>query len=57
VLGELFRKTVAAKVAHRLGNPDWLGEAATQLAALRIRWYGYPAAGRKVDGILKNLGT
>jgi hypothetical protein len=57
LVGELFRKTVEAKAAYRLGDPDWLGEAARRLAALHIRWYGYPRAGRKVDEILKNLGT
>ncbi|MGC5342572.1 hypothetical protein [Streptomyces sp. DT171] len=56
LVGELFHKTSAeAKAAHRLGDPEWLGEAVTRLATLPVRWA--PSASRRVTEIIKDLGT
>lgn len=44
---ELFRKTVEAKAAQRLGDPQWLSEAVAQLAS----------ADRSVDAIIEDLRT
>ncbi|WP_067824954.1 hypothetical protein [Actinomadura kijaniata] len=52
---KLFEKTVEAKAAHRLGDPEWLGEAVARLAALRVR--ASPRMGRRVDEILRDLGV
>ncbi|MFD7445302.1 hypothetical protein [Streptomyces sp. NPDC059909] len=54
LVGHLFRKTVKAKAAHRLGDPEWLGEAVTRPAALRFGW-SYPAVGRRATEILEEL--
>ncbi|MEU6945403.1 hypothetical protein ABZ957_09225 [Streptomyces sp. NPDC046316] len=37
-LEHLFRHTVEAKSAHRLGDPEWLGTAVARLAELSPSW-------------------
>ncbi|MFD5699451.1 hypothetical protein [Streptomyces lasiicapitis] len=50
----LFGKAIKAKAAHRLGGPEWLGQAVTQLALLRER--SRASALRSVDEAVEDLG-
>jgi hypothetical protein len=50
----LFGKAVEPNAAHRLGDPEWFGQAVAQLALLRER--SRTAALRSVDKAVEDLG-
>ncbi|CAM3585255.1 hypothetical protein NOGI109294_04020 [Nocardiopsis gilva] len=53
LLDALLKKTTEAKAAHRLGDPEWLGEAVTRVAALR----SWLRPDRSVGEVIADLGT
>ncbi|MFB7217778.1 hypothetical protein [Streptomyces sp. NPDC056227] len=52
---EQFRKASEAKTVHRLGDPQWLGEAVAGVAVLSAWWA--PSASRQVREITEDLAA
>ncbi|WP_019886452.1 hypothetical protein [Streptomyces purpureus] len=53
-VGHLFRKTVEAKAARRLGDPEWLGNAVAKLATARPV-YGL-SSNQRASEVIEALG-
>ncbi|MBB6174556.1 hypothetical protein HNR23_004616 [Nocardiopsis mwathae] len=54
LLDALLKQTTAAKAAHRLGDPEWLGEAVTRTAELRP---STRRLDRAIGEVIAGLGT
>lgn len=55
MVSALVRQVSRRRALHRLGDPEWLGEAVARVTLLPASWA--PKANRQVGEIIEDLGT